>query len=223
MRIFAVLFFSALCIVANAQDTLSVRDIVPDKAIKISPLHLVNFYPTVEVSYEHRIAKRTSLQLEVGYVLDYETFDVDFRDKRGVKLKLEARNYFSVKSERYKLFYYAGEAYWNAVNFDRDASRVECFDDQCNSQFVRFAEYKMEYREGGFTGKIGYFKYIRKSDFFIDFNTGWTIRSILYREPSDFLFAEIEDDVNNFLDYPNETDRITVSPNFGFRLGYRLD
>jgi hypothetical protein len=223
MRIFLSLFCCWFFFTAGAQDSLSMEALVPGKAIKVSPLHLFNFYPTIEISYEHRIAKRVTLQLEGGYVLDYGSYDTDFIDKRGVKTKLEARYYFWARDERRKLYYMAAEGYWNAVNFDRKSSRIECFDNDCQSQFVRFYDYKMEYRESGFTLKVGFLKYFGASDVFIDINSGWTIRNVQYREPEELASGGFEDDSVIFFEIPNENDRIAVSPNFGIRFGYRID
>lgn len=192
---------------------------IPQQAIKFSPLHLINFYPTIELSFEQKVAPQVTLQLEAGYVLDYETdWNEEFLDKRGVKLKLEGRYYFFGRTDKRKAYYIAGEAYANIINFDRILTTEECFDVNCDHVFRRTAEYKFEYREKGFSIKAGLMK--RAGKFLFDFNSGLTVRDIEYREPENWV-EQFSDDWTIW-DIPNETDRIVLSPNFGIRFGYTI-
>jgi hypothetical protein len=192
--------------------------LVPQQAVKFSPLHLVNFYPTIEFSFEQKVAKQLTIQLEGGYVLDYgNDWSTDYLDKRGAKGKLETRYYFFGRTDKKKIYYVGAEGYANVINFDRVSSRQECFDLECEHMFIRTAPFKMEYREKGFTLKAGLMKYFGK--FFFDFSGGWTLRDIHYREP--FSFSEGFEDWNLF-EIPNEEDRVALSPNFGVRFGYRF-
>jgi hypothetical protein len=204
----------------GGKDSLTMAMLVPRQAVKLSPLHLINFYPTIELSFEQKIAPQVTLQLEGGYVLNYSNdWDEDFLDKRGVKLKLESRYYFFGRTDRRKIYYLAGEAYTNIINFERRSSREECFDAACEHMFIRYENAKMAYREKGFTVKAGLIKYAGKK-FFFDFNSGWTIRDIEYRELTNILSEER--DFFEFFDIPNEEDRIVLSPNVGARIGYRF-
>jgi hypothetical protein len=203
----------------GGQDSLTMAMLVPQQAIKFSPNHLVNFYPTLEFSFEQKIARQETVQLEAGYVLNYSNdTNEDFQNKRGVKLKLEGRHYFFGRTDRQKIYYLAGEIYANIINFDRSRRIRECFDVECEHEFIREATYKMEYREKGFTMKVGLLRYA--GNFLFDFSTGWTVRDIEYREPPG-IPRDFEEDWT-FLEIPNEDDRIAFSPNFGIRVGYRL-
>lgn len=206
----------------TAQESLKESALVPHTAIKVSPLHLLNFYPTIEWSFEQRILPRFTTQVEAGYVLDYKTnTDRDFQDKRGVKLKLEGRYYFGSVSDRKKIYYAAAEPYMNVINFDRSSSAEECFDLECNHRYRRQYFEKVEYREHGVSLKIGLLRYVGAHTFF-DLNSGFTIRNVHYREPArPRSFNEIEE--RNFLQIPNENDRIGFSPNLGLRFGYRFN
>jgi hypothetical protein len=218
-----LLAFAALFVVLSGRaqggrDSLTMAMVVPHQAVKFSPLHLINFYPTFEFSYEQKIAPQVTVQLEAGYVLNYSNeWDEDFIDKRGVKLKLEGRYYFFGRTDKRKVYYVAGEVYSNIINFDRVRTTEECFDVNCGHIFRRTAEYKIEYREKGFSVKAGLIK--RFGKFLFDLNSGLTLRDIEYREPpilaeqfSDWMFGEI----------PNERDRTTWSPNIGVRFGYGI-
>lgn len=204
----------------GGKDSLTMAMLVPQQAVKFSPLHLINFYPTIELSFEQKIASQVTLQLEAGYVLNYNNdWNEDFIDKRGVKLKVESRYYFFGRQDRRKIYYLAGEAYANIINFDRRNRREECFDLNCDHAFIRYENAKMAYREKGFTVKAGFVKYLGKT-FFFDFSGGWTVRDIEYRELTNIL----SDDFNrwDFFEIPNEADRVAISPNFGARIGYRF-
>lgn len=215
----AVFIWSFAC----AQDELSTDLLVPDKAIKVSPLHLLNFYPTIEVSYEQKVKGNVTAQAEVGYVVDFRTdWDREFLNKRGVKLKLEGRYYFWGRIDRKKLYYISAEPYMNVINFDRENARIECFDLECVNRYRITSQYKVEYREHGFSVKAGLIRYTGNKLFF-DVNSGFTLRNVRYREPAfpgEFSFDE--DDTWSFFDIPNEEDRIGFSPCLSARIGYRL-
>ena len=203
-----------------AQDSLLYESLIPRHAVKISPLHLFSFYPTIQLAYEFKIVRRITAQLEGGYVLNYKINDnTEYQDKRGAKAKLEL-HYYMLPSQRAKLIFYgATEIYWNAVNFDRLTSQVECFDIECNHVYTRQYTYKVTYREPGFGFKLGFIKYF--SDFFMDINSGWAVRFISYEDP--FTATEFVNDVAAWaFPIPNEEDRVTLSPIVGVRFGYRL-
>jgi hypothetical protein len=203
----------------KAQDSLYSK-LVPRHAVKISPFHLFGFYPTIQVAYEFKVGNRASIQLEGGYVLNYQVNQsLQYQDKRGAKGKLEF-HYYSLPSLRAKLIYYvAGEVYYNAVDFDRLTTEQECFDIECNHVFTRQFKYKVMYREPGIGLKVGFIKYF--GDFFMDVNSGWAVRFITYTDTfsgNDF----VNDNVSWFFAIPNEEDRTILSPIVGLRMGYRL-
>lgn len=219
MRLFVFSLLATIATTAFTQDSLTVTMLIPDKAIKISPLHLMNFYPTIEVSYEQKVLPAVTLQLELGYVLDYgDRRNGEFADMRGIKTKLEGRYYFWGRTDRMKMYYLSLEPYVNVINFDRLDSRRECFDLECNHVYTREYFYKMEYREQGVSIKAGLIRYYGPK-FFFDINSGFTFRNIQYTEP-DNLIREFDDWA--FAEVPNEDDRVAISPSLGVRLGYRL-
>jgi hypothetical protein len=206
--------------VLHAQEEFTVDMLVPDKAIKVSPLHLINFYPTFQVAYEQKIFDRITAQLDVGVVVRYNTNqNTEFKDKRGMKGKLETRYYFWGRTDKRKLYYVSAEGYVNAVDFDRQDTRTECYDLECTSLFRRTYDYKVEYREKGFSVKAGMLKYFSRRIMF-DINSGFTLRFVNYKKPN--FVREFNEDTMFFLDIPNETKRVAFSPNLGVRFGYRL-
>jgi hypothetical protein len=214
----AWMILASTCALAQVRDTT--LSAVPGSAIKVSPLHLINFYPTVQVSYEQRIFPRFTLQAEGGYVMDYGNDEESFQNRRGMKLKLEGRYYLGSVSTRANIHYVSMESYMNMVDFDRYGIVEECFDEGCNHPYVRRFPYKMEYMERGISLKAGVIWYV-SSRFFVDGNGGLTLRNIDYHKPP--LPARIgHKDDWSLIEIPNETDRLAVSPNMGVRIGYRF-
>ena len=195
-------------------------------AIKFSPFHLINFYPTVQVAYEYAIKTEWTVQIDAGVVVRDYNYGVSqaYRDKRGVKVKAEARYYYEQIYSKRKSYYVALEVYYNAVNFDRSLTQTECFDLECTQLYNRTYNYVVNYREPGFSFKIGAVKYISHS-FFFDFNTGLTMRFINYKKP-DIIGGFQDNGINgfrdDFLDVPNEKSRIGYLPALGFRVGYKI-
>ena len=192
------------------------RRFVPRHAVKFSPFHLAGFYPTLQLAYEMRLARRFTVQTEGGVVLNYPyNENKAYQNKRGAKAKLEV-HYYVLPSARAKLIYYAAlELYWNGVNFDRLMSQQECYDVECNHVYTREFTYKVTYREPGFGLKAGFVKYFSRA-LFMDINSGWGVRFVDYTDP-----FETNDNIGvNWFVIPNEEDRIVLSPIVGVRLGY---
>jgi hypothetical protein len=207
----------------KSQDSLSLLH-KPKHALKISPFHFLGFYPTLQVAYEFSIAKHINLQADVGYVIDRNYLinrgggNNAYENKRGTKVKLEARYYLPKYDYGYDGFYIGFEPYWNAVNFDRSGTSTECFDAQCQNLFIRQHNYKVEYREYGLSVKAGYVFYFERN-IFLDIVAGWAFRNVRYTELTDNPL----DPEQFFLSIaPNEEDRSVLAPLVGIRIGYRF-
>lgn len=196
-----------------AQDSLIRHK--PKHAIKISPVHLLGFYPTVQMAYEFAITDRINIQTDLGYVFNRNNSNDDYRNKRGVKLKLEGRYFLKSRFYNNEGIYFSIEPYFTAIDFDRLSVTQECFDANCQNTFLRYAQNKVIYREHGFSLKVGYM-YSLGSRVWLDINYGGTLRDIKYEgapRSTQQLF--------NFFE-PNETDRIVIAPIIGVRLTYRI-
>jgi hypothetical protein len=216
--VLAIIILATGC--ASAQTRDSIWSAVPSSAIKVSPFHLLNFYPTIQVSYEQRVFPRLTLQAEGGYVLDYGNDDESFENKRGLKVKLEGRYYLGFVVNRERIYYVALEPYMNRVNFNRYAIVEECFDGNCSHPYVRRFPYTIEYRESGVSAKAGALWYVQLR-FFVDLSAGLTVRNIDYDEPPLPPRAGRKNEWFS-LNIPNEADRLVLSPNLGLRIGYRF-
>ena len=215
----AIMFFASSCAFAQHRD--STWSAVPSSAIKVSPLHLFNFYPTIQVSFEQRLFPRVTLQGEGGYVLDYGDDEESFENKRGLKAKVEGRYYLGSLLDRERIYYLSLEPYMNRVDFNRYAIVEECFDDGCSHPYVRRFPYQIEYRESGVSIKAGGLWYVGGPRFFVDLSAGLTLRIIDYDEPPLPPGAARRKDWFS-LNIPNEADRLVMLPNAGLRIGYRL-
>lgn len=203
---------------AWSQDSVLIRH-KPRHALKISPVHILGFYPTLQVAYEMGLSDRVGVQVDAGIVLNYRGgTSTDYQNKRGTKLKAELRYYFESLPQSADGFYVSVEPYLNRVNFDRSGTTTECFDPQCQSLYTRYFSYGVKYREYGVSAKGGYMIFFDKH-ILLDVTIGWSLRDIQYDQPPN----TVEMIQNNFLFFgPNEEDRVVLSPLVGVRLGYRL-
>lgn len=217
MRFSVMISLVLASITIFAQDSLEIRH-KPAHAIKWSPIHLLGFYPTVQLAYEASVGKRLSVQGDVGYVINYEGgTNTEYMNKRGVKLKAELRYYFESLPGSRDGFYASVEPYLTSINFDRSITISECFDPNCQNSYLRNFTYKVEYRETGFSGKGGYVIYF-DNDVLLDISIGWSWRVVNYDHPDNV--RPITSGFNFF--GPNEEDRSVLSPLVGVRVGYRL-
>jgi hypothetical protein len=202
------------------EERISDDNITPRHAVKFSPLHLIGFYPTIQLGYEFRISGPFTMQLEGGYV--YDLYDDTYRDKRGFKAKVEPRLHFFQNARRTLSLYAAMELYYNHVDFDRDKTITLCFDEDCQDQYNQTFHYTTKYREHGLVFKFGFQKMWDR--FIMDINTGLGIRNINYDEPELPQGAFDEDDLVEWgsFDIPRIEDRTIPAPFMGFRIGYMI-
>lgn len=222
---FVLVTLTPICTKVRAQDMTLYNIPIPVHAVKLSPFHVLNFYPTIQVAYEHKVGMRSTIQLDAGCVLNDRNSDSrKFHRKRGVKLKTEWRYYYGERAARNVLFYGAIESYYNIINFNRTKSVIECFDEDCTQQYERrYPAYKVKYREPGLNLKWGFVKYYSKLLF--DINLGISYRYVVYKQPRyipDTNVLLFVDDEGPLFDIPNEKTRLGVSPVLGIRFGYRI-
>ncbi len=217
--------FSHFCF---SQDSLRLKPpdeyvyLVPRHAVKLSALHPLFFYPTVQVAYEFKLSSRYTLQADAGYVFNHRENDPEFQNKRGTKLKVELRHYLHPDLHFNDINYYSIEPYVHIVNFDRQETVSECFDVDCTILYSRKYSYKVLYREAGLAFKYGYLKYYNR--LIVDFNLGLALRFVNYIKPDlPSSNQSFQDDIAIFSwDIPNENKRIAVGPVLDLRFGYRL-
>jgi Protein of unknown function (DUF3575) len=213
---------SLVCSLASAQQKDSVILNTPKRfhAVKFSPLHLLSpVYPTVQLAYEFQLTKRNSIQLDVGVALP-TSMDQDFQNLRGMKLKGEHRYYFYQAYKDKVRMYVASELYWNRINFDRETTKTECFDLNCQTTFRRTYFYEITYREVGTALKYGIM--IVNHRFVFDFNVGLSYRDIEYAKPGLPQTGFNDDGVTTFFRIPNEDNRRAPGIMLGVRFGYQL-
>jgi len=187
--------------------------------IKLSPFHVLNFYPTLQLAYELQWHSQFSLQADIGYVFTLDNSDVRFIDKRGIKLKTEVRYYYLKNNSRTAMHYFAAEPYQNIINFDRRETKTECFDIECMIIYSKQYFYKVRYRESGLSLKYGIMR--ERKRILFDINCGLTLRVVNYKKP-DIPRGFDEFDNMSWFSIPNERKRITVGLALGLRIGYRI-
>jgi hypothetical protein len=213
-----LMIFSVPTFSQNYPDSLSL--LIPARAIKFSPLHLLGFYPSLQFAYEYKISDKFSMQTDLGYVFNNGNFNDRFLNKRGIKARQEIRLYYDLYHKSDQAYYFSLELYFNGVNFNRKELRTECFDLDCMQLFNRQYNYVVKFRENGISFKNGFIKYFTEQ-IFVDMSFGLTIRNIRYIKPI-LPPAFNEGNFGGWFQFPNENNRIGVAPLFNLRLGYRL-
>jgi hypothetical protein len=210
-----VLFLFTISVYAqNAADSLT-----PKTILKVSPLHLVDFYPTHQFALEQRVFPGVTSQLDFGVVRNNYDPENRYQRKRGVKGRLAGRYYFWGRMDRRKVYYGEVEGYMNIINFDRQEEVVDCLDPDCLSRQTTTYNFQVNYREQGLSLKAGMLKYFSPK-WVVDFNAGFALRFVDYQKPNfDLKFQTHTTDFPIPLE-PNEKKRIGFSPVFGVRFGY---
>ena len=225
---FLSFLFLLASLISFSQDTLKLKPpdeynyLVPQQVIKLSVVHPLFFYPSMQVAYEFKLSRRLTFQADVGYVFNHRAHNPKFENKRGVKLKTELRYYLQPDMNQNRINYYSIEPYANFINFGRQETVTECFDLDCAILYSRKYSYQMKYREAGFSLKNGYVVYFNK--FVVDFNFGLALRFVNYIKPDlgrpgSILFGD--DNLNSGYS-PIESRRIALGPVLDLRFGYRL-
>jgi hypothetical protein len=159
-----------------------------------------------------------TIQLDGGYIINYKSDELKFKDKSGFKIKVEPRHYFGTRSDNFG-FYVALELYHNRVSFDHNNTQTECFDESCMDKYRRTYFYRARYEEYGVAAKVGMLIYFF-DNFIVDYNLGIGERFIDYTFPG---YIRIDrDPLSDQFDVPRTTDRNALAPFINFRVGYRI-
>jgi hypothetical protein len=195
----------------------------PRLAAKLSPLHLIYFYPSIQIAIEHKLFSNITLQYDLGVVVDFGVMsDNDFRNRHGFRGIGELRYY--IPSPPKIPFYIAGEVYYSNIKFDRsNVIGYDCFNGDC--LYYEHIIYRVKHDHQGVGLKYGILLFPgwnRNRSFFFDLNLGVAFRTITYSYPGrpsapNITYFENEDE--DFI-RPNEDDRSEFRPVLGFRLGY---
>jgi hypothetical protein len=197
----------------------------PRLAVKWSPLHLIYFYPSIQIGIEHKLFQNITLQYDLGLVVDLGVrSNDDFTNCHGFRGIGELRYY--IPSPPKIPFYIAGEFYYNNIRFDRsNVIGYDCFDGDC--LYYEHITYRVTHDHQGVGLKYGILLFPgwnRNRSFFFDLNVGVAYRSISYNNPGKPIAPNIiyfEDEGDDFLSFrPDEDNRSEFRPVLGFRLGY---
>lgn len=220
--LFALILISTAAI---AQDADRFDLAIPRHAIKFSPGHLlVNYHPTVQFSYEHRIARQWTLQGEYGKIVNIpgtyrgdrirEAWD---NDRKGYKTKLEARYYGYVTRSGRFTWYVAGELYYNKINYQKQMVMYEYLDEYNEVLYEKTYRQRVHHEEKGINGKFGFLWNI--GPVLVDVNAGVGARFIHYSK----ILPIFDEDRDDFLEFtPDETSRDQPGLALGVRIGYRF-
>lgn len=212
----------------HAQDSLKKKsEYIPAFAVKWSPFHLIYFYPSLQLAIEHKVWRNTTMQYDVGWILNYRENNNDERyaNKHGYRLIAELRHYLPFTPS--VPFYIAAEGYYHNIQFDRnDVIGYDYDDSQGLYNYYQYVHYKVRTKQSGGGLKIGMLLYPawnKNKSFFIDVNGGLAVRNITYK--SEDLptgnFVVFEDEHDNIF-APSEKNHVELRPVLGMRIGYKF-
>jgi hypothetical protein len=195
----------------------------PRLSVKWSPLHLIYFYPSIQIGIEHKLFNNITLQYDLGLVVDLGIRSgEEFADRHGFRGIAEVRYY--IPSPPKIPFYIAGEFYYSNIRFDRsNIIGYDCYGGDCF--YYEHITYRVKNGHQGAGLKYGILLFPgwnKNRSFFFDLNVGVAYRSISYHHPGkpaapNVTYFENEDE---FFIRPSEKDRREFRPVLGFRLGY---
>ena len=193
-------------------------------ALKWSPMHFIYFFPSAQISLEHKLFNKINVQYEVGFVGDYDTRTERYSDKRGYRGALELRYY--LPSPRMIPLYVSAEYYYNNIRFDRtELIGFSCIGSACD--YYQYASYRVRYKEQGPGMKFGILLYPgwrHNHRFFFDINVGFSHRNIDSQEgytPVGQNIARFYDNYDHFFE-PDESIRKKMRFILGVRFSYRF-
>lgn len=183
---------------------------VPRHAVKFSPGHLlINHHPTVEFSYEQRIAQRWTIQGEYGQIVNIRHDDSNGQlddawdsDRKGYKSKLEGRYYVLATPSGKLVWYTACEVYYNNFNYFK----------QTETHSGTFGQ-RVYHEEKGLSGKFGFV--VNLGHLLLDVNSGLSSRDIHYSK-----IDPIFDEEKWFSKPKDERSRDALGLVFCARVGY---
>lgn len=142
---------------AQDQDSTNILA-VPKHLISVSPLHMLNRFPTIFIHYETNLKNNWNVSFGAGVVLDLEdestSYRQDFLYRRGFKLNNEYKYYFY--EDRNTLFSFIGFFEYFNIQFDRARTfGFDCTNDFSCSYF-QYNEYEVtrEHLRFGMKGAV---------------------------------------------------------------------
>lgn len=231
-------FLLLLPIFLYGQDTISTKKY--DWAIKFLPIDL----RTIWISIEKKIAHKTCVQSDLGYIFLADTKS-DEGKIGGVKInynkpnfnsKIEWRYYYSNSEKEFSGWYVAPQLFFNEINYRGCTSCFEWRPDTPSTSFFvdyycydkrqdNFSTKRMEY---GMHIKMGHQKISVKRNFLWDFYFGAGFRAIDIQTKN--FNGTVEAPYNwdrilgwpfdNWYSYKSEYHKLVPSFSLGFKIGF---
>lgn len=159
MRYFLVIFF--FCpLLLPAQDSVYIPKDTYSPIIKFSHLSLIDPLQSIQFALEHQLGGQTSLQHELGYIFNYENYDIfsssSYTQTRGIRLRNELRFYLDRNAQGPEGFYFAPEILYNFVRFNKRASVGRDCNGDWNCQYYQYMDYRAQKQVFALHTKIGY-------------------------------------------------------------------
>jgi len=185
--------------------------------IKMSPVHLVGHFPTVQFGLEQRLTEKIALQCDLGLAINYDNlFQKRDVDMHGYKTKIQLRRYISTHAVNWR-FFIAPEFWYNHIDYN--ATRIYQVHDESQLDYLQYLKSPARYRERSVALNMG--AVFTSGRFVIDFQGGIATRFIQNKIVSPGSDYEVQTSDKKNLDIFHEATSLnTILPTFDIRLGY---
>lgn len=210
LLLFILPFAFGFVVRSQNTDTLS-NNSFPRAILKIAPLSLVDFTPSLEFAFEYRIQRFTGIQLELGYIAN--SISGSPENLEGYRIRSEIRFYNKI----YPSIYFAPEFMYKY--YDYNTTGRFSMDD---GAYTQIADYKVNKKIIAYHIKIGLQKPIKMnhySPFIFDAYVGFGLRHITTTtvgKPQDGVETQMVSDFWGDKDGYSTYSSLAL----GFKLGY---
>jgi hypothetical protein len=216
-----ILFILLLCPwVLQAQDALKAEAPVPVVNLKFSPFSLIDPLTSIQFAVEYQVARKSSLQHELGYITQLLYVDeLGYRKSSGMRFRNEFRIYLEKKGSNLRGFYLAPELLLIYFRYERNAVYGQDCTDRFNCAYYQYKDYTVQKQVVALHQKVGYQSITNR--FLVDIYTGIGYRHVRVRNIDAPPIYEFYDDFS-FSSRKVEGNYGLPSLSFGFKIGYLL-
>ena len=224
MRFYLILLIFICPLLLKAQGSEEKEKFNSSPILKFSFLSLLlDPLPSLQFAVEHQIARRQSLQHELGYIaplLYGSSYNSSFgRNLNGIRIRNEYRYYIAPDESGLGGFYFAPEILLIFLGYQETGTFGQHCEELFACAYFERKDYKVRKQVYAFHPKIGY-QWVNRR-FVIELYGGLGIRKVRIQHLDKPGFREWNEDGNNWFD-KGEGKYDLPSMSFGMKIGFLL-
>lgn len=218
VRVFIIFFLvGSFSLMAQEEEDIKENgfNAPPIKAIKVSPLEISTFTPSIPIGYERNLKDRTNLIFEAGLITNIWVDNTPFW---GPKTRAEIRFYSKKPKKSPKYFAFDVMYKYYRQNQEEWLNRQ-------NGLYEELVDYKVNHSALATHFKFGMLSFFTDklyTDAYFGLGVRWIHRRHIGLEADDLEGEPVSD--TNPIDFtPGAGDYIIPSVTLGFKFGYKLE